>query len=111
MSIRLATIQVGIAGKFGTWRGAGGGARSDSVVISVALQEVVLVPAAHEIGAPSAADPFMNCTVPVGGVVVPVTVAVSVTFPPEEIDVGLAVSAVVVDGLPVTVTTTGTDGP
>ena len=84
----------------------------NAVVIKVAVQEVVLVPAAHVTRAPRGAEPFMNCTVPPGGatfIAAATTVAVSVTLPPEAIDVGLAVTVVVVAA--VTVTVAAADGP
>jgi hypothetical protein len=107
MSVRQATIHIGVAGKFGVWRGIGGGVRSDSVVANIAVQVVVLLPAVHFAAAPSAAVPFMNCTVPLGGApldVVTVTVAVSVSLPPEAIDVALGVTTVVVACFAATVT-------
>src|SRR5713226_3886676 len=91
-----AAIHIRPTGKVGIWRGAGGGVRNDSVVISVAVQDpgVELVPAVgvQVVALPSAVDPFMNCTVPVTPaplLVVPVTFAVSVTLPPEAIEVAL----------------------
>jgi hypothetical protein len=87
-------------------RGCGdppGGASSDSAIVKVAVHDpgVVLVPAvgAHVAAVPRAAVPFMNCTVLVGPappLVLPATLAVSVTLPPEAIDVGLEVTVVVV---------------
>lgn len=84
-----------------------GGAKSDSAVVNVALQVpgVVLVPAVgvHVAGVPSAAVPFMNCTVPVTPAPlfpVPVTVAVKVTLPPEAIVVTLGITVVVVATVP-----------
>jgi hypothetical protein len=73
------------------------------VVISVAVQVpgVVLVPAVgvHVAAVPSAVVPFMNWTVPVGPaalLLVPVTLAVSVTLPPELMLIALAVTTEVV---------------
>lgn len=63
-----------------------GGARSESVAVSVALQVGEAAPDTpeHVCGVPSAVPPFINCTVPVGlaPVPVPTTVAVNVTLPP-----------------------------
>jgi hypothetical protein len=117
---KQATIHIGPAGKFGGCRGVGGGVRSDSAVINVAVQDpgVVLVPAvgAHVAGLPSALPPFINCTVPVGPtppLLPPVTLAVSVTLAPEVIDVELEVTVVVVAVVPpeVTVTVAAAEGP
>jgi hypothetical protein len=89
-----------------------------NVVVRVAVHDpgVVLVPAVgvlHVAAVPWAAVPFMNCTVPVGPappLVLPATLAVSVTLPPEAIEVALAVTAVVVAWDPaVTVTVTAVD--
>jgi hypothetical protein len=89
-----------------------GGARSDSVVINVAVQVVALAAAVHVAAAPRAVVPFMNCTVPPGAatfIAAAVTVAVSVTLPPEAIDAALDVTTVVVVCFapPVTVTIIG----
>lgn len=68
--------------------GPEGGARNAKVVVRVALHVGEDAPdtAAHVWAVPRVALPFMNCTVPVGLVPVPVptTVAVNVTLPPEE---------------------------
>jgi hypothetical protein len=83
------------------------GVKCDSVVISVAVQVPGVVPlpavGAHAAGVPSAAVPFMNCTVPVGPgppLVVPVTLAVSVTLPPEATVATLDVTTAVVAWVP-----------
>jgi hypothetical protein len=73
-------------------------------VVSVAVHEAFPVAEeAPDVGAqvtaaPKLLDPFVNCTVPVGPapLLVVLTVAVSVTLPPDTILVGLAVTAVVV---------------
>ena len=68
------------------------------VVLSVAVQDaaIVLVAAVgvHVTGLPIAVEPFLNCTVPVGPapLLVVVTLAVSVTLPPEMIVEGLGVT-------------------
>jgi hypothetical protein len=119
ISDKHTTIHIGPAGKFGTCRGAGGGVRSDSVVINVAVQDpgVELVPAVgvHVAAVPRAAVPFMNWMAPVGPaplLVLPVTLAVRVTLPPDAMDVALEVNAVVVAcEPPVTVTVTALEGP
>lgn len=83
----------------GMRRGPVWGVKKASVVDRVALH-VGEAPdtAVHVCGVPSAVDPFMNCTVPVGlaPVPVPTTVAVNVTFPPEEMLVGELVTVVAV---------------
>ena len=81
--------------------GKDGGARNANVVIKVALQVGVAAPATamHVTAAPSAAVPFLNCTVPDGLAPLPVpeTVAVSITLPPPAGRlVGEAVAVVVV---------------
>jgi hypothetical protein len=80
--------------------GGDGGVRNARVVIRVALQVGVAAPltAVHVAGAPSAAVPFINCTVPVGLAPVPVaeTVAVNVTLPPDLMLVAELVTVVVV---------------
>ncbi len=77
-----------------------GGVRNAKVVVRVALQvgEVAPDTAAQVAAAPSAVEPFMNCTVPVGlaPVPIPVTVAVKVMLPPEAILVEELVTVVVV---------------
>ena len=108
----VATSDRGAAGKLGRRRvGAAGGVRWESVVIRVAVQVpgLVLVPAVggQVAGEPSAVVPFINCTVPVGpgALLVPVTLAVSVTLPPDMMEVELDEAVVVVACLPaVTVT-------
>jgi len=55
----------------------------------------------HVTAVPSDVEPFMNCTVPDGAcalsaLLFELTVAVSVTDPPEVIELGLATTAVVV---------------
>lgn len=89
-----------------------------SVVVRVAVQDpgVELVPAVgvQVAAAPSAAEPFMNCTVPVGPAVarLPVTIAVSVRLPPEAMDIALDVTVVDVNCVPAfTVTVTAAEGP
>lgn len=120
ISDKHATIHIGPAGPprgtFGRRRGVGGGAKSDSVVINAAVQDpgVELVPAVgvQVAAVPSAVEPFMNCTVPVGPApawVVPATVAVKVTLPPEAMEVVLAVTVVVVTCVPFTVTVIASD--
>ena len=113
-----ATSQIGPTGRLGIrFEGATGGVRSASVVIKVAVHVpgVEAVPAVgmQVAGVPSAAVPFMNCTVPVGpaaALVVPVTTAVKVTLPPDAIEVALGVTTVVVTCVPpVTVTATAAD--
>lgn len=102
ISSKHAAIHINPTGRVGMWRGAGGGARNESVVLSVAVQDAVVeaVPfvVVHVAAVPSAADPFMNCTVPVGPApwLVVATVAVNIMLPPEAIEVALAVTVVVV---------------
>lgn len=106
---KKAKIQTGLAGTRGLRRGTDGGARNESVVVSVAVQNAVaaLVPAVgtHVVATESALLPFMNWTVPVGPApwLVVDTVAVSITLPPEAILVTEAVRVVVVGCAPVTV--------
>src|ERR1700675_1898483 len=96
------TIQIGSSGMTGIWRGTGGGARNDSVVVSVDVQnaDAVLVAAVgvQVTAVPSVVDPFLNWTVPVGPtpLLFVVTVAVSVTLAPEVMLVKLGVTVVVV---------------
>jgi hypothetical protein len=79
------------------------GGSAESVVVSFAVQEApaeLVAPAGvHVAVAPKFAPPFKNCTVPVGPtaeLLLVLTVAVSVTLPPEVIDPMLEVTAVVV---------------
>ena len=115
ISIRPATIHTGPSGTLGMRCGGPvGGARSDSVVINVAVQVVALAAAVHVAAAPRAVVPFMNCTAPPGAatfIAAAVTVAVSVTLPPEAIDAALDVTTVVVVCFapPVTVTVIAAD--
>jgi hypothetical protein len=88
---------------FGRTRGPAKGIDSDSAVLSVALQEAFEDPDApdgvHVIALPSAVDPFMNCTVPLGPTLLLLlvdTVAVRATVPPAATLVGVDVTAVVV---------------
>lgn len=82
----------------------GGGVKNAKVVVKVALQVGADTPvtAVHVAGAPRAAIPFMNCTVPVGLAPVPdpVTVAVSVTLPPDAMLAEELVTVVVVATVP-----------
>lgn len=84
-------IQTGCVPKGGIWGGAAGGVRNDRVGLRVAVQKAVAPPApavgVQVAGARSVLVPFMNCTVPVGPapLLVVVTLAVSVTVPPEVI--------------------------
>ena len=95
-------MPIGTIGKLGIGRRSGCGASNDSVVISVAVQNAVVEPepavGVHVTALPSATDPFMNCTVPVGPapVLAVVTFAVSVILPPDGILVTLGVTVVVV---------------
>ena len=88
---------------------------NDKVVVRVAVQNAaaVLVAAVgvQVAATPSAPEPFLNCTVPVGAVPLLCvdTTAVSVTVPPDLILGRLAVTAVVVVAF-VTVTGSAT-GP
>src|SRR5215472_7136101 len=75
----------GVGMRFGADRGG----RSDKVVVRVAVQNAA-AEAEAAVGTqftalPSVADPFLNCTVLVGPtpLLVVLTVAVSVTLPPE----------------------------
>jgi hypothetical protein len=103
------TMPNGNTGTCGCDRGFDNGTNSESAVVSVAVQNavVVLVPAVgvHITALPKLLDPFLNCTVPVGPVplLVVFTVAVSVTLPPDTMVVALDVTVVVVVS-PVTVT-------
>src|ERR1051326_3746693 len=79
------------------------GGSAESVVVSFAVQEApaeLVAPAGvHVAVAPIFAPPFKNCTVRVGApaeLLLVLTVAVSVTLPPEVIDPMLEVTAVVV---------------
>jgi hypothetical protein len=67
---KKAAIQTGAAGTRGLRCGTDGGARNDSVAVSVAVQKAVavVVPAVgvHVTAAESVLLPFLNCTVPVG---------------------------------------------
>lgn len=79
--------------------GPAGGARNASVVkVAVHVGDAAPDTLVHVAAAPSAALPFMNCTVPVGLAPVPdpETVAVSVMLPPDAILVDELVTAVVV---------------
>ena len=84
----------------GTRFGPVGGARKAKVVVSVVLQVGDVAPETAEqvCAVPSAVEPFMNCTVPVGlaPAPVPTTVAVSVTLPPDLMLVAELVTVVVV---------------
>src|SRR4029077_16821472 len=98
-----ASMPSGTIRTFGRTRGPARGINSDSAVVSVALQEAFVDPVApvgvHVIALPSAVDPFINCTVPLGPallLLLDVTVAVRVTLPPDATLVGLEVTAVVV---------------
>lgn len=99
----------------GTRFGPAGGARKAKGVISVALQLGDVAPeTAEQVAVPSAVDPFMNCTVPVGLAPepVPATVAVKVTLPPPAGRVvGDAVSIVVVMVVPAATTTVAFPAP
>ena len=93
----------GSAGTFGLRRGLARGINSESAVVSVALQEAFVDADApvgvHVTAPPSAADPFINCTVPLGPTLLLLlddTVAVRVTLPPDATLVRLDVAAVVV---------------
>jgi hypothetical protein len=96
-------MPIGSAGTFGFRRGLARGINSESAVLSVALQEAPVVPDApagvHVTAVPSAVDPFMNCTVPLGPTLLLLldeTLAVSVTLPPDATLAGLDVTALVV---------------
>jgi len=99
---KKSTIQMGSVGTRGLRCGMDGGAKNDSVVVSVAVQNAVaaVVPAVgvHVAAVESALLPFLNCTVPVGPApwLVVATVAVRVTLPPEAILVTELVTVVVV---------------
>src|SRR6266403_2721873 len=93
----------GSNGTLGRTRGFAKGINSDSAVVSVALQEAPMGPTApadaHVIALPSAVDPFMNCTVPLGPALLLLldeTVAVRVTLPPDVMLVRLEATADVV---------------
>lgn len=93
----------GICGRMRV-RGCVNGINSDSVVLSVAVQKALpVLEAIPEVGvqltaAPRLLAPFLNCTVPVGPapLLLVLTVAVSVTLPPDTMLVGLAMTEVVV---------------
>ena len=75
-----------------------GGVSIDRATVNVAVQ-VAPEPAVQVAALLRADEPFMNWTVPVGAapaLLAPVTVAVNVTLPPEEMELVLAVSVVVV---------------
>ena len=79
------------------------GGREESVVVNVAVQKAPEPPLAaagvQVAAAPRFALPFRNCTVPVGPfaeLLLELTLAVSVTLPPEAILLKLDVTAVVV---------------
>jgi hypothetical protein len=77
-----------------------GGARKDRVVVNVAVQdaEVVVVASVgvHVTAVDRVLAPFLNCTVPVGPapLLFVVTLAVSVTLPPETMLLTLGTTAV-----------------
>lgn len=79
-----------------------GGARKDSVVIRVAVQDagadVVAAVGVHVAALESAVDPLLNCTVPVGPtpLLTVVTFAVSVMLPPDMMLLTLGVTCVAV---------------
>jgi hypothetical protein len=93
----------GSAGTFGRTRGFARGMNSDNAVVNVALQEAPVNPAApadaHVTALPSAVEPFINRTVPLGPTLLLLldeTVAVRVTLAPDATLVGLDVTALVV---------------
>src|SRR5882757_11153161 len=96
----------GSSGTLGRTRGFATGINSESAVVSVALQEAPIGPTApadaHVTALPSAVDPFMNCTVPLGPALLLLfdeTVAVRVTLPPDTTLAGLDTTADVVVAL------------
>jgi hypothetical protein len=93
----------GSAGTFGLRRGLARGINSESAVVSVALQEAFVGPVApagvQVIALPSAVEPFINCTVPLGPTLLLLLdemLAVSVTLPPDATVARLDVTALVV---------------
>jgi hypothetical protein len=82
--------------------GSANGTICDSAVDSVAAQDAGAVTDAafgvHVTALPKLLAPFLNCTIPVGPapLLVVFTIAVSVTFAPAVILVGLGVTTVVV---------------
>jgi hypothetical protein len=93
----------GSAGTFGLRRGVVRGINSDRAVASVALQEAFVDADApvgvHVTALPSAVEPFINCTVPLGPTLLLLldeTLAVSVTLPPDATVARLDVTALVV---------------
>ena len=81
-------------------------------MVKVAVHVVPPLPAVQVAAAPSAALPFMNCTVPLGAatfIEAAVTVAVRVTLPPDAMDVALDETDVVVVTLLTTFTATAAD--
>src|SRR5277367_2227380 len=88
----------------GICKGVGGGAKSDSAVVIVAVHVggapvfwLNPVPEPHVTALVKAVEPFVNWTVPVGAaplLVGPITVAVSVTILPAIMDVELALTAI-----------------
>jgi hypothetical protein len=84
-------------------RGSTSGTTCDNVVVNVAVQDAPAVAVAptgvHVAGVPSDADPFMNCTVPLGTFTLLLfdeTVAVSVTLVPFTTLVAIGLNVVVV---------------
>jgi len=99
----VESMPSGSSGISGRTRGFATGINSESAVVSVALQEAPIGPTApadaHVTALPSAVDPFMNCTVPLGPALLLLldeTVAVRVTLPPDVMLVRLEVTADVV---------------
>ena len=99
----VAIMPSGSIRTFGRTRGSAKGITCDSAVLIVALQEAPVDPAApadaQVTALPSAVDPFINCTMPLGPkllLLLDETVAVSVTLPPDATLAGLDTTAVVV---------------
>src|ERR1700722_3297298 len=110
---RPTTIQIRTDGIAGIRCGIDGGARKDSVVVSVAVQEAAAacVPAVgvQVTAVESELDPFLNCTVPVGPapLLLVATVAVSIMLAPDTTLTGLVTCVAVAALVTVSVSATG----